>query len=521
MRSEGPLRESDVARVAIAVLKALQEAHGVGIIHRDLKPGNIILVNEPGEHHAVTRVLDFGIAKVMGEPAPAWVPAEPTDDDETGSHLVFCTPLYAAPELLRGKPDFATDLYGLGLVMAELLDGYPPYSGCDMSIQESPHLLDTPVPLGRRTGASALYPVIQRACAKRLDDRYASAVEMLAELEIAYHGLRRPEYQEQPLTVVPSPPVTNAPPAEDRARSQFIDVSRYVGTSVEDLPTEFYLPKTPGASASSGVPPLAYDADPVSCVVSDDPEAIAPIRRSPDRSTRPWLAAAALFVGIATVGLLWGATWDRGRLPSTGPDASAGQPPAAATTGLASEASAARAEAAASGLPAETESMGPAALAEALAEPIEFSEKSVGPGPAGVATHEARMHIDRALVIAPSALFSVRTNADAQVRIDGRDVGRLEQVGESATYALAAPLAAPLERPFTVELVGDRFVSSHVVSDAGPIYLDVDLAALREAASARDSSRSRRSSRRHRSRDDDRTSSPTTLLGPPIEPRTR
>lgn len=190
----GPMRDADVCRLGIGVLKALIEAHNGGVIHRDLKPANIVLVTEPGEKHVVPRVLDFGIAKVLGGASP--VEDHIINADGSSEPVVYCTPAYAAPELLRGRPEFQTDLYALGLVMIEMLEGQTPYEYLDDEPAASPHLWTSPVPLGLRTKASVAVDVIRTAVAKELHDRYASAERMLADLEAAYEDLRVPSREQ-------------------------------------------------------------------------------------------------------------------------------------------------------------------------------------------------------------------------------------------------------------------------------------------------------------------------------------
>ncbi|MDI6101107.1 serine/threonine-protein kinase [Actinoplanes sp. NEAU-A12] len=106
----GPMPWGEAVSIGAAVAEALAAAHAAGVVHRDIKPGNVMLC--PGG----VKLLDFGISAAAGEP----------DDDETG--VSFGTPAYAAPERLDGKPaEPATDLYGLGVLLFEMVTGDPPY----------------------------------------------------------------------------------------------------------------------------------------------------------------------------------------------------------------------------------------------------------------------------------------------------------------------------------------------------------------------------------------------------------
>ncbi|HTJ24280.1 MAG TPA: protein kinase, partial [Gemmatimonadaceae bacterium] len=96
------------------VCEAVQYAHRNLVVHRDLKPANI-LVAQDGR----VRLLDFGIAKLLGDAAAAELTM-------TGEQIL--TPLYASPEQLRGAPvSTATDVYALGVLLHVLLTGRYPY----------------------------------------------------------------------------------------------------------------------------------------------------------------------------------------------------------------------------------------------------------------------------------------------------------------------------------------------------------------------------------------------------------
>jgi serine/threonine-protein kinase len=103
-------------RLFVKVCDAVQFAHRHLVVHRDLKPSNI-LVSADGE----PKLLDFGIAKILGSPA---APGEA----ETVTTLRWMTPEYASPEQVLGRPvTTASDVYSLGVVLYELLSGRKPY----------------------------------------------------------------------------------------------------------------------------------------------------------------------------------------------------------------------------------------------------------------------------------------------------------------------------------------------------------------------------------------------------------
>ena len=133
IRSEGRLAWPHAQQVALQLCTALAAAHDRGIVHGDLKPANCFLVDTTeGE---VVKVLDFGLAKVLGSRTPPASPRPPSLETmhelrwlKTGDGEVFGTLGYIAPEHLAGDPhDHRADIYSLGLVLYEMVTGTAPF----------------------------------------------------------------------------------------------------------------------------------------------------------------------------------------------------------------------------------------------------------------------------------------------------------------------------------------------------------------------------------------------------------
>jgi WD40 repeat protein len=112
----GPLPSQEAAEAVLLLTRAVHHAHQEHIIHRDLKPANILLTAE-----GIPKISDFGLAKTLDE-----------EDGQTDPGAVLGTPSYMAPEQAAGqqsKVGKATDVYGLGALLYEMLTGRPPFRG--------------------------------------------------------------------------------------------------------------------------------------------------------------------------------------------------------------------------------------------------------------------------------------------------------------------------------------------------------------------------------------------------------
>ncbi len=164
--SGGRLPLERVLRYARQICEAMACAHAEGIVHRDIKPANLMLT-----HDDRIKVTDFGIAKTIQEEAP--------QPEATGQGAVVGTPLYMSPEQVRGGAvDHRADIYSIGVVLYELLVGRPPFFDGDLSYQ---HMFVEPKPPA--DCPVAVSDLVMRCLAKDPDGRWASAEQLLAELD--------------------------------------------------------------------------------------------------------------------------------------------------------------------------------------------------------------------------------------------------------------------------------------------------------------------------------------------------
>ncbi|MBB6430939.1 serine/threonine-protein kinase [Algisphaera agarilytica] len=173
--------------ILISASQTVAYAHVQGVIHRDIKPANILV----GEFGEVT-VLDWGLAKIRGEPTPdAALPPK----GKTGISLEltqpgrrFGTPLYMSPEQARGDhTDERTDVYALGIVLYEMLTGKPLVFGNQID-DVLKQILERPTPAPHEVSPHNNIPheleaICLRCLAKAPEERYPSVSTFITDLQ--------------------------------------------------------------------------------------------------------------------------------------------------------------------------------------------------------------------------------------------------------------------------------------------------------------------------------------------------
>jgi serine/threonine-protein kinase len=175
-----PLDLQALLNALVSVANAIAFAHAKGVIHRDLKPDNVVL----GDFGEVI-LLDWGLAKLAGAreaPAPGagGLDAEPLESGGTVEGQVLGTPAYMAPEQAAGRLDAvgpASDVYGLGAILHEILTGKPPVEGSDTTdvLRRAAHEPRPRARTLRPDTPAALDAICAKALAFARGNRYGSA----------------------------------------------------------------------------------------------------------------------------------------------------------------------------------------------------------------------------------------------------------------------------------------------------------------------------------------------------------
>ncbi len=168
-----PLSLEVAAEIARQAAEGLAAAHAAGIVHRDIKPSNIMLGGDRAGK-PVAKLLDFGLARLAGA------------NDLTRVEARVGTTAYMSPEQALGEEvDSRTDIWSLGVVFSEMVTGERPFKGdYDQAILYS-ILNEAPEPVtALRSGVPMeLEWIIDKCLAKRPDERYQDARELIVDIE--------------------------------------------------------------------------------------------------------------------------------------------------------------------------------------------------------------------------------------------------------------------------------------------------------------------------------------------------
>ncbi|MCA8986760.1 MAG: serine/threonine protein kinase [Planctomycetaceae bacterium] len=169
---KGPPELSVALHIIRQIASALQKASDVGIVHRDIKPENILISRK-----GVVKIADFGLAQLT-------LSGERMNLTQEG--VTMGTPLYMSPEQVKGnKVDHRSDIYSLGVTCYHMFAGRPPFRGQTAIAIAMKHVNSQPAPLAKRRPdlPPAVCEVVHKMMAKKVNDRYQDAGELLQDLK--------------------------------------------------------------------------------------------------------------------------------------------------------------------------------------------------------------------------------------------------------------------------------------------------------------------------------------------------
>jgi len=240
---EGGVPWQDATQAGVHLAGALETAHRAQIVHRDIKPGNV-LVSTYGD----AQLTDFGIARISG-------------GHETRSGVITASMAHAPPEVLDGqRPTIAADVYSLGSTIYELIAGTPAFSSEDdesMVPMLRRILTDPPPDLRLRGVPDEVCQVIERAMAKKPEQRQASAVQFGREMQAA----RRANGLDAGKLTVPADVSVDVEPGQEIT---FV-AAPFTGT----IDPATSIPPSPAASALTGPVPASSEYAPVGYTPSE------------------------------------------------------------------------------------------------------------------------------------------------------------------------------------------------------------------------------------------------------------
>ncbi len=244
--SDGDISIEEALRIGSQIASALSAAHQANIVHRDLKPDNIFLL-DISDGSTFVKVLDFGIAKVMG-----------ADTQMTKTGQVFGTPAYMSPEQCQGHTiDGRSDLYSLGCILYELVGGRPPFEGETPMAVLMAHVANDVPPLSTIDGVmDGVDPRVEQEImallSKDPDGRPATASEAKQRLNALLSSLNAPDLS---YTAPQQVPRSTAPTTATAAssRPQAPDTAPADAASGGDIMTTAQIQRQAGFGGSARI----------------------------------------------------------------------------------------------------------------------------------------------------------------------------------------------------------------------------------------------------------------------------
>jgi serine/threonine-protein kinase len=319
MRQPPPMSLERKVAIIVQVLAGLAHAHKAGLVHRDIKPANIFIKADGS-----AKITDFGVVRETGH-------------SMTGTGNVMGTADYMSPEQVKGeRVDGRSDLFAVGCMLFELAAGRRPFHADNLmaifyKITHEEANFDL-IPQG--ADHDALMPILKKALAKNLDDRYQTAYEFAVDLRewLKAHAttastqnvleslvdLEAPTHPPAPLTDAPG---VRSPGGELGATVELGKRGPRKGTLAPTrVGGKTLVDSDAGATVRPG-PSRPVPTSPVSRV---------PARPQPEPKTSvlPWLAMGLALVAVGVAGFLW---WKSQQAPTAPPAALATAPPVTQT----------------------------------------------------------------------------------------------------------------------------------------------------------------------------------------------
>lgn len=169
IRRKGKLEIYETINIAIQIANGIQAAHDRGIIHRDIKPQNVIITTD-----GKAKVTDFGIAKAVSS--------------QTITASTVGSVHYISPEQARGSYcDGRSDIYSLGITIYEMLTGRVPFDGDSTVAVALLHIQGEMIPPSTYEPMIpvSLEKIVMKCTQKKPEERYASALDLIADLRRA------------------------------------------------------------------------------------------------------------------------------------------------------------------------------------------------------------------------------------------------------------------------------------------------------------------------------------------------